>query len=374
MAGCTASKSADPLSPTVAGPIPGVSITPPSIVQPDSGAKVAVDQQPLVLVVVNAATSGVRPLTYVFEIAADAGFANKVFIREGIAPGDGRTSLRLPDSLAAGRTYFWRARAEDGANTGPFSSTAAFEVFTPIVIGAPVSIAPIDNTKTESLHPRFTFFNAPRSGPVGRITYRLEVSDSDSFANKIAVWMLEEQQGQTALDAPADLPASKQLFWHVRVVDPAGPWLWSTTQVFQTPTPVVVPPPSGGGGGGGGASCGPPYPNNGDALVACISAKYPERLVAGVSLAQRAANMAFLRDRMIETGICGGMDLGWNRKGPTGTGDVSVDGLAWRDGGVPYFVDIGLGYDDTSRPLQLIWLRVGPTPGFSSYSPRPACN
>src|ERR1700676_5563967 len=139
MAACAASKSADPLSPTVAGPIPGVNITSPSLMQPGSGAKVAVDQQPLTLTVGNAATSGVRPLTYVFEIAADASFANLVFARDGIAPGaSGQTSLKLPDALATARTYFWHARAQDGANTGPFSPTSAFDVFTPIVIGAPV--------------------------------------------------------------------------------------------------------------------------------------------------------------------------------------------------------------------------------------------
>ena len=37
----------------------------------------------------------------------------------------------------------------------------------------------------------------------------------------------------------------------------------------------------------------------------------PERLVAGVSLATRQAHMMFLRDRIIEAGRCGGLDLGW---------------------------------------------------------------
>ena len=39
-------------------------------------------------------------------------------------------------------------------------------------------------------------------------------------------------------------------------------------------------------------------------------AKYPERLAAGVSSSQRVDNMSFLRDRIIEAGKCGGMDLG----------------------------------------------------------------
>lgn len=260
MAACTTSKSADPLSPTVAGPIPGVNITPPSLMQPGTGARIAVNQQPLVLVVLNASTSGVRPLTYVFEIAADVDFGNKVFSRDGIAPGaNGQTSLRLQDALAPGRTYFWHARAEDGANTGPFSAAAAFDVFTPIVINAPGLTAPVGNVKTSSLHPRFTWNNAPRSGPAGAIRYIVELSDTDSFASKIAIWTLDEQAGQTNFDSPADLPASKQIFWHVRAFDPTTIGPWSDTQVFQTPAaaPGAAPPGSGGGGGGTAGHIGP---------------------------------------------------------------------------------------------------------------------
>ena len=240
---CVATKSEDPLSPTVAGPIPGVNITPPTIMQPTTGAKVAVDQQPLVLVVNNASSSGVRPLTYVFEIAADVSFANKVFSREGIQPGATQTSLRLPDALATGRTYFWHARAEDGANTGAFSSTAAFDVFTPIVIGPPVPVSPIDNATVETAHPRFTFNNAPHSGPVGPLVYIIEVADSDSFGNKLAVWTVAEKAGQTYLDSPQDLPPIKQLFWHVRAADQVTAGPWSATQVFRTPAPIILPPP-----------------------------------------------------------------------------------------------------------------------------------
>ena len=100
-AGCVSSKSANPLSPSVAGPIPGVNITAPMPVEP-KGAKVAVDRQPVTLVVDNAVTNGQRPLSYTFEVATDADFANKVLSRTGIAPGDGRTSMRLPDPLATG--------------------------------------------------------------------------------------------------------------------------------------------------------------------------------------------------------------------------------------------------------------------------------
>ena len=239
---CQASKSADPLSPSVAGPIPGVNITAPAPVLPNSGARVTVEDQPVTLTVQNAATSGVRPLSYSFEIATDTGFSSKVFSREGIAPGEGKTSLKLPDPLATGRSYYWRAQAQDGANTGPYSSVSNFNVFTPIVIQAPIPSAPIDNVKTENLHPRFSWTNAPRSGPVGTIAYVLELSTVDSFAIKSAIWTAAEQPNQSSLDTPQNLAYGTQYFWHLRAYDPTTTGPWSATHVFQTPPAPPLPP------------------------------------------------------------------------------------------------------------------------------------
>src|SRR5207249_4094790 len=115
---CEVAKSADPLSPTVAGPIPGVNITAPKVLEPTPGQQIAIDRQPITLLIENASSNGPRPLSYVFEVATDANYSSKVFTREAVQSGEGgRTSLRLPDALATGRTYYWRARAEDGANT-----------------------------------------------------------------------------------------------------------------------------------------------------------------------------------------------------------------------------------------------------------------
>lgn len=242
VAGCEATKTADPLSPSVAGPIPGVNITAPKTVAPSS-ARVAVDQQPLTLVVENASSNGPRPLTYTFELATDAGFTNKVLSRDSVSPGsDGRTSLKLPDPLASGRTYYWRARAQDGANTGPYSAAANFDVFTPTAIDQPIPVMPINNVKIENLRPRFMVTNAARSGPVGAISYVFELSDTDTFANKLAIWTVPEQPNQTAFDAPQDLQYGKQYFWHARAFDGATTGSWSATQVFQTPSVTIDAP------------------------------------------------------------------------------------------------------------------------------------
>jgi hypothetical protein len=252
--GCAAEKSSNPLTPTVAGPIPGVDITAPKVLTPVA-TKIPVDQQPVTLLAENPSSSGVRPLTLTFEIATDTGFSNKVFVREDVAPGDGgRTSLRLPDRLAPERSYFWRARAQDGANTGPYSAPAAFDVFTPIVIGPPTLNSPAINAVLSTVRPKFILGNSSRSGPVGNLSYVIEVSDTDSFANKIGVWTVAEQAGQTSFDTPSDFAFSKIIFWHARAFDPTTNGPWSEARAFQTgPQPVVVPPPGGGGGGGGGS-------------------------------------------------------------------------------------------------------------------------
>jgi hypothetical protein len=144
---------------------------------------------------------------------------------------------------------------------------------------------------------------------------------------------------------------------------------WSRAETYRTPLPGA--PPSGGGGGtGGGGNGGSCASSSGPAIVACIEAKYPERLVAGVSHSQREANMAFLRDRVIEAGICGGLDLAWNLK--RGVGPHSIDAIAWRTGGGDEVVDIGLAYDDTNIPLRLSWGIVAGPPGYDPY-PRPSC-
>ena len=141
---------------------------------------------------------------------------------------------------------------------------------------------------------------------------------------------------------------------------------WSAVQVFRTPNVASTPSPGGGGSGGGGGTGANCAANNGPAIIACISAKYPDRLAAGVSSSQRVTNMSFIRDRVIEAGRCGGMDLGYNLK--RGGPDISIDFLAWRRGDGDMGVDIGFDYDNTSTPLRLAWGEAGfPGTFYKSY-------
>jgi hypothetical protein len=243
--GCELQKTENPLSPMVAGPIPGVEISPPKTLEPATGWQIPGNRQPLTLLIENASSNGPRPLNYLVEVATDAGFTNIVFAREGIQPGEGgRTVLTLPDALGAGRTYYWRARAQDGANTSHFSEVASFNLFTPVSFGQAVPISPANNEKTSSLAPEFRFLNAPRVGNPGPINYTLEIATNDSFANRIIAWQFPEQPGgDSHFLSASGLPPSTQLFWRVRAVEATALGPWSNTAVFRTPAPVLPPTP-----------------------------------------------------------------------------------------------------------------------------------
>jgi hypothetical protein len=264
--GCESAKSANPLSPSVAGPIPGVEISAPKPLEPGANWEISNDKQPLQLLIENPGSNGQRPVTIEVEVASDEGFTTKVYTKAGIEQGpNGRTELRLPSKLTSDRTYFWRAMGQDGAHTGP----------------------------------------------------------------------------------------------------------WSPTQHFQTPEPPAVPPPGGGGGGGVGAGpAGNCATDDGDYLVNCIAQKYPSYRRAGVSSGQRRSNMEFLRDRIIEAGLCGGLDLGWNLK--RGGPEISIDFLAERRGGAVLGHDIAFDYDNTSKELQLYW-GGGTFPYYKKYTRSYSC-
>ena len=278
LVGCEASKSSTPLSPSVAGPIPGIEISAPKPLEPVVGAKVPVDNQPLTLLIENASSTGPRPLTLAVEVATDVNFSGKVFEQRNIPLGDGgRTALRLPDPLAPGRSYYWRARAEDGANTGPYSAPVNFDVFTPVQLDEPIMVAPINNVQVDTRRPKFTFINSRRTGPVGPMTYVVEFSTSFAFAPAFTVGPIAEQPNQTTVDAPQDAPYDLYLFWRVRGSDGTYTSPWSGTQAFRTPdTPrASTPAPPSPGGGRGHVGPGPLSESRASDVVFATAREFP---------------------------------------------------------------------------------------------------
>jgi hypothetical protein len=130
---------------------------------------------------------------------------------------------------------------------GPVSGTETLRkrtVETP-VIERPQPLSPSNNQRVSTLRPTFTFANAARSGPVGAITYDVQVSDVYSFDTVYAALTVDEQGGTTSVQFGHDGPYDKYFFWRVRGRDAQTTGGWSGPAAFDMPaSPVVAPPPS----------------------------------------------------------------------------------------------------------------------------------
>jgi hypothetical protein len=269
LAGCEAQKSSNPLSPSVAGPIPGVTISSPVLLQPAQGFKFKESEQPIKLLIQNATSTGVRPLSYTFEVASDSGFNTKVFSRSGVPPGaNGQTSVQI-DRLEIGRSYYWRARAEDGANTGTYA-TAGFEIYPKAAVNSPMPVAPINNAQV-STTPTLTVHNATFVGPVNPLGYEFQVALDQGFGQLIAAGIVLEGTGDTNFNS-SPLPGGTTHYWRVRASDGETTSAWSATQVFRT-APTAPPPPSPSPTPGP-APGGPCVSSNPQKIIECERAKY----------------------------------------------------------------------------------------------------
>jgi hypothetical protein len=241
LAGCEAAKSANPTAPSVAGPIPGVNITAPRALEPFAGQKLTFTGEPPTLLIENAGTSGVRSIWLELDVATDAAFTQLVHHADNIALGDGgRTTYQLPMALPAGYTYYWRTKANDGANSGPYSSATSFVVVPPVVIDPPAAVAPggrIDNN-----NPEFSARNGAISGTTG-VAYRFEVSRNAQFTDLVAVITVPVNGSGTTKMTMGSLPYKTTFYWRVRGSDGTKESDYSNTLAFTTSDPPVIPGP-----------------------------------------------------------------------------------------------------------------------------------
>jgi hypothetical protein len=244
LAGCETQKSRNPLSPTVAGPIAGVAITAPRPLEPANGHKVTLGQ-PVTLLFESAATTGERSVWMEVEFATDAAFQQKVHRADKVLPGpNGRSSYEVPTALqVSGKTYYWRVRGLDGANTGEYSAVANFEVVDPVVLDVPVPGAPGGNVRVDTLTPDLTVINGRATGPLaGPVVYRVELALDEGFGNLVAVLTAGRTGGSVTSVRPTPLQYATRYFWRVSASDGVLTTAHSRPESFQTPLAPAPPP------------------------------------------------------------------------------------------------------------------------------------
>ena len=166
---------------------------------------------------------------------------------------------------------------------------------------------------------------------------------------------------EISYDGATNLALDTRYRWRARaqMAQFAGPWS-NYAEFITIDYRGLVPRPSNGN-----------WPSNGNAVVAYVAESFPDRLRPTGTLDERIHNMEFLRDRIIETARCGGMDVALNNK--RGIGPHSHDAVAWRDGNRVRVMDIASGFDDFRGGLSLHWLEVGGQPGYDPYPNHPGC-
>jgi hypothetical protein len=364
LVGCEAAKSANPTAPSVAGPIPGVNITAPRPLEPFAGSTLTFNGEPLTLLIENAGTSGARTLWLQLEVGTDSGFNQIVHQADQIALGtNGRTSYRLPAALGAGYTYYWRTRAVDGANTGPYSQVASFAVIPPVVINAPVATSPsgkIDNNK-----PEFKVTNGGISGTSG-VGYRFEVSKSADFGQIIAVVTVPVNGSGSTTMSLGELPYETSYFWRVIASDGSKESGYSNTLQFTTMDKPKAPAGGGGipvgvpTGPGGRAPDGSGLPSYGAGVVAAVARANPGALQN--SCQDHGGSWQFM-DQVVDT--LRTYDTRWGYNGKRGdVNNPSLDAIAYHYGG---------GADQGSSEVYIIDIIGGhcgpnPSPGWNDVT------
>jgi hypothetical protein len=339
LGGCEAAKSANPTAPSVAGPIPGVAITAPRPLEPHAGETLMFSSEPPTLLIENAGTSGVRTLWLQLDVSTDTNFSHMVHQADQITLGPGgRTTYRLPEPLGAGYTYYWRSRAADGANTGPFSAISSFNVVPPVVIDTPTPVEPSGNISTN--RPQFKVRNAAISGTTG-VVYRFLIATNPEMTNVTGVLSVPPGgNGETTVSL-GELPYNTTFYWRVWGTDGTKESPQSNVISFKTPAaPAPVPAPGGGGGvpvgvprGPGGRTPDPqsgrlPLPGYGFGVVQAVARANPGALAN--SCQDHGGSWAFL-DAVVDT--LRTYDTRWGYNGKRGNvNDPSLDVVTYHHG------------------------------------------
>ena len=249
LSGCETERSLNPLSPSIAGPIAGVTISSPTAVAPSGGLLIKVGDQPIQLSFSRAISNSERPFWYEVQVSRDTAFADVAHRADEVASsGASADAYELTAMLDPEQMYYWRVRALDGANTGPYSATAVFQVFTPLVVGQPMPMAPVGGAMTATRRATLVLDNASIAGPTTSVVYRFEVSTDPGFGGVVAS-LTVPAGGATTTATTGDLAWETPHYWRSRAIaqgtegEVRGPW--SDTATFRTaPQPLALGVPT----------------------------------------------------------------------------------------------------------------------------------
>lgn len=200
----------------------------PVAISPNSG-QIVLTGRPTLLVTNSTDAEG-DALHYDFEVYRDSALTSLADYITGVIEGSGQTIWKTDSLTAENLRHWWRARASDGYENGPWSEASPFwvdafnEPPSALFLTSPGSGAVIfDST------PAFVWSAAQDPDPAASQTYTLTLATDPDFVFK------SEASGipNPSYDWPSVLPAGASYYWKVRADDGRGGSATSEVRSFR---------------------------------------------------------------------------------------------------------------------------------------------
>lgn len=199
-------------------PVGSQSVAAPAGQSPATGAQIAYRNQPVVLSSDPALSTTGSSVSVRFQVASDAQFANLVS-QTDVTPSAGQRPSVTLATLTASRTYYWRVVPVLGDSLGAPGPTAFFTVGPQVELGTPIPVSPLTGASGLEQRPSLTVLNVTKTGPVGTVLYRFDISLNSSFSPVLMTGTVGEGQNRTTFTPTSDLPSETVFFWRAQAFD-----------------------------------------------------------------------------------------------------------------------------------------------------------
>ncbi len=192
-----------------------------------------------------------NPVVYTFELYLDPDLTVSAMSPVTIGEQTTTTCWTPLSNLDAGRTYYWRARANNGAFTSAWAGPFSFSTpNTPPPV--PVPIAPADNDTVATFRPLLSITQGedPNATPV---LCEFVVSKFGDLSSPVTTGLVLRSGNQVDWAVPINLENGVVYYWAARATDYIDYSNWSTAFSFQVelsgnspPSPPTIQSPADG--------------------------------------------------------------------------------------------------------------------------------